>query len=552
MVTHDHWSAPNMAETTKQDGGPTVNRQAWRGTGAVGTDRADVSRPTQTPAQPASVVEYGGRRMAIIVGVMLAALLQTLDSTITNVALPNIQGNLGATVEEGTWVVNGYTIAVVIIIPMIPWFQTMLGRKRYYLACIAGFTVASFACGTATSISELILFRIVQGTFGAGLLATSQTILRDTFPPEQLAASQGIFALGAILGPALGPPLGGVLVDNYNWNWVFDINIVPGIASFLILLLFLRDPAPPRSAGVDIPGFIMLSVGIGSLQYLLSEGERYEWFADQNNVIFGALALLGIGGLMWWELRVRQPLVNLRVFRYRAVWAGFVLALAIGGALLGSTYTLPQFTQGALGFTATQSGLLFLTRAVPIALMTPLIAGRLRRTDPRLFIGMGFILIAVGNISQAFVTTLQSEFWTFALPLALTGAGAAMLFVPLSTAVLGGVPRVVGAEASAFVNLGIQIGGSITIAALTTLIDRRETFHSSVLAAHVNLHSLAYQQLATQPNALQEAASAVYLQSTILSFADASLALGVVAVIAIGFAILLPKPRRGVAGGMSE
>jgi DHA2 family multidrug resistance protein len=268
-------------------------------------------------------------------------------------------------------------------------------------------------------------------------------------------------------------------------------------------------------------------------------------------VIFGVLALLGIGGLVWWELRAQQPLVDLRVFRYRAVWAGFILGLVIGGALFGSTYTLPQFTQGALGFTATLSGLLFLTRAVPIALMTPLVARMSQRIDVRLFIGIGFVVMAAGNISQAFVTTLESEFWSFALPLALTGAGAAMLFVPLSIAVLGGVPRVEGTKASALVNLATQIGGSIMIAALTTVIDRREAFHGSVLAANVNLRNLAYQQLATHPNALQQAAAAVNLQSTILSFADASFVIGIVSLVAVAFASLMPKPRRGVAGGVS-
>src|ERR1035441_10577976 len=229
--------------------------------------RASGARPRAGQAQAGgdqSVVETGARRLLVVLGVMLAALLQTLDATITNVALPNIQGNLGASTDEGTWVINGYTISVVFVIPMIPWLQTLLGRKRYFLICIAGFTAASFACGISTSITELIAFRVIQGLFGAGLLATSQTILRDTFPPEQLGVSQGIFALGAIMGPALGPPLGGFLVDNANWNWVFDINVVPGIISFVLLLTFLRDPSTARRGQLDIPGLLLLIVGIGS------------------------------------------------------------------------------------------------------------------------------------------------------------------------------------------------------------------------------------------------------------------------------------------------
>ena len=494
-----------------------------------------------------SVVETGARRLIIVVGVMLAALLQTLDATITNVALPNIQGNLGASVDEGTWVINGYTIAVVVVIPMIPWLQITLGRKRYFLTCIAGFTAASFACGISTSIDELIAFRVIQGIFGAGLLATSQTILRDTFPPEQLGVSQGIFALGAIMGPALGPPLGGVLVDNANWNWIFDINIVPGTASFLILLAFLRDPTTARRVPLDVPGLVLLVGGIGSLQYVLSEGERWDWFSDTNNCIAGVVAVIGIGGMIWWELRARQPLVDLRAFRYRAVWAGFILAMLIGGAIFGSTYTLPQFVQNSLGYTATLSGLLILMRAIPIGVATPVIARFVGKVDARIFMGIGFFFMALGNYRQATVTTLQSDFGTFVVPLMLTGVGAALLFVPLTTAVLGGVPQQVGAKASAYVNLGTQLGGSIAIAALSTLVDRRSAFHLAALAGSVIPGAPAVLDLPGKPNA-QQLFGAVQGQATILAYADVSLAIAAAAFVAVFLVVLMPKPKRGGSG----
>jgi DHA2 family multidrug resistance protein len=498
-----------------------------------------------------SVVETGARRLLVVVGVMLAALLQTLDSTITNVALPNIQGNLGASVDEGTWVINGYTIAVVIVIPMIPWLQMTLGRKRYFLLCIAGFTAASFACGISTSIDELIAFRVIQGIFGAGLLATSQTILRDTFPPEQLGISQGIFALGAIMGPALGPPLGGILVDNANWNWVFDINVVPGVASFLILLACLRDPTTPRQVPLDVPGLVLLVAGIGSFQYVLSEGERWDWFSDTNNCIAAVVAFIGIGGLIWWELRAKQPLVDLRAFRYRAVWAGFILAMLIGGAIFGSTYTLPQFVQGSLSFTATLSGLLILMRAIPIGLATPFIARVVGRVDARIFMAFGFFFMALGNYTQATLTTINSDFQTFVLPLMLTGVGAALLFVPLTTAVLGGVPQQVGAKASAYVNLGTQLGGSITIAALSTLVDRRGAFHLAVLAGNLVPGSASVSRLPSTPNPGQ-LFGIVHEQATILAYADVSLAIAAATFIAIFLVMLMPKPKKGGAAGGVE
>jgi DHA2 family multidrug resistance protein len=501
------------------------------------------------PAGDQSVVETGTRRLIIVLGVMLASLMQTLDSTITNVALPNIQGNLGASQDEGTWVVNGYTIAVVIVIPMIPWLQITLGRKRYFLICIAGFTAASFACGISTSIDELIAFRVIQGIFGAGLLATAQTILRDTFPPEQLGISQGIFALGAIMGPALGPPLGGVLVDNANWNWVFDINVVPGVAAFLILLAFLRDPTTPRKLPLDVPGLLLLVIGIGSFQYVLSEGERWDWFSDTNNCIAAAAGAVGIGLLVWWELRAKQPLVDLRAFRYRAVWGGFVLALLIGGAIFGSTYTLPQFVQDSLDFTATLSGLLIFMRAIPIGLATPFIARFVGKVDARIFMAIGFFFMALGNYVQGVNTTLVSDFRTFIFPLMLTGVGAALLFVPLTTAVLGGVPQDVGAKASAYVNLGTQLGGSIAIAALSTLIDRREAFHLSVLAGNVIPGLPGVPAHAAKSGALFDIVNG---QATILSYADVSYAIAAAALVAVFLVFVMPKPKKGASAGGVE
>ena len=505
--------------------------------------------PESTP----SLVESGGRRLIVVVGVMLSALLQTLDSTITNVALPNIQGSLGASPDEATWVINGYTIAVVIVIPMIPWLQTVFGRKRYFLGCIAGFTVASFLCGTSSSIDELIVFRIVQGIFGAGLLATGQTILRDTFPPEQLGVSQGIFAIGAIMGPALGPPLGGILVDNANWNWVFDINVAPGIASFLILAAFLRDPPRSKATTLDVPGLIFLVVGIGSLQYVLSEGERWDWFSDTNNVLFACAAFIGITLLIWRELTAREPLVDLRIFRFRAVYGGFVLAMVMGGAIFGSTYTLPQLVQNSLGFTATLSGLLIFMRAIPIALATPIISRYVGQVDARIFMTIGFIALGTGNLLQAYGTTLISEFGTFIIPLMLTGVGAALLYIPLSTAVLGGVSQREGARAAAYVNLGVQLGGSILIAALSTLIDRRTAFHLSLLAdnyapgsTNLNGFSMAGRSAAEQLLTL------VNGQATILSYADATFAIAGMCYVAIALVFIMPRPRRGVKGGPGE
>ena len=237
------------------------------GSGAPAASAAPQTAQAQAQRAQADVTEHGLRRVLIVAGVMLAALMQTLDSTITNVALPTIQGNLGASQDEGTWVITAYVIAAIVIIPLTPWLQNRFGRRNYFLVSIVGFTLASVVCGTSESLTTLILARAVQGAFGGGLLATGQSIMRDTFPPSQLAASQGIFALGAIMGPALGPPLGGYLVDNFSWNWCFMINILPGIASAVILFLFLKDPNKADSrTPIDAVGLALLAIGLSTLQ----------------------------------------------------------------------------------------------------------------------------------------------------------------------------------------------------------------------------------------------------------------------------------------------
>ncbi|MDB5027002.1 MAG: transporter [Candidatus Eremiobacteraeota bacterium] len=289
------------------------------------------------------VTESGLRLVLIVMGVMLAALMQTLDTTITNVALPNIQGNLGASQDEATWVVTAYTIAAIIVIPLTPWLQGRFGRKAYFLTSIVGFTVASMLCGWSANLDQLVVGRIVQGAFGGGLLATSQSILRDSFPPKQLGLSQGIFAIGAVMGPALGPPLGGFLVDNASWNWAFEINLVPGTIAFVLLFLLLRDPDPKRKLPIDAAGLALLAVMLGTLQYVLTEGERHDWLADPAIALSTAVCVVGFAAFVWWELfGTKTPIVDLRILATRSVAAGTVLSAVIGVAGLGSAYTLPQ------------------------------------------------------------------------------------------------------------------------------------------------------------------------------------------------------------------
>jgi DHA2 family multidrug resistance protein len=491
------------------------------------------------PGGRTSVVEYGGRRAIVVGAVMLAALLQTLDSTITNVALPTLQGNLGGSTDETAWVLNGYTIAVVIVIPVIPWLQTVLGRKRYFMISIAGFTVMSFLCGISSSIGELIAFRIAQGIFGAGLLATGQAIMRDTFPESQISISQAIFALGAVVGPALGPPIGGWLVDNASWNWCFEINILPGIVSTILIALFLRDAEKATRRPLDILGLVLLVSGVGALQYLLSEGERYEWLADSTNLLCALVACAALAGLVGWELRgTRHPIVDIAIFKYRSLAAGFGLSLVLGAAIFGTNYILPQFVQYSLGYTATLSGLLVLVKAAPIAVLTIVVAQFVTKVDARILMAIGFGVTAIASFWFGLLTTPVSGFWTLGAPLALSGAALAFIFVPISVSVLGAVPAARGGSASAWTNLGMQLGGSVSIALLGTLVDRRIAFHQSVLASAVQVPGAHGGSLATVG-----IAQLVASQAAVLAYADTSYALAIFAAIAVPLVFIMRRPR---------
>jgi MFS family permease len=321
-------------------------------------------------AAPPSLVEYGTHRILVVAGVMLAALLQTVDLTIVNVALPTIQGNLGATVDEATWVLTGYVVANVVVIPLTPWLQLRFGRKKYFLVSIAGFTLASVLCGMASSLTALILFRIVQGAFGGGLLATAQVVLRDTFPQKQIGLSQSIFALGTILGPSLGPTLGGVLVDNLSWPWVFDVNVVPGILAIVILWRYMRDNGRGRRESVDVTGIALLIVAVSCMQYVLDQGQHDDWFSNQTIVVCTFVCVAATAVFVWWELRVAQPIVDLRVLGSPPVAAALAIAGAYAAVIFPSLLLLPQFTVENLGFTSTLAGFLIGARALPVLFLT--------------------------------------------------------------------------------------------------------------------------------------------------------------------------------------
>ena len=394
----------------------------------------------------------------------------------------------------------------------------------------------------------------MQGLFGGGLVATGQAALRDTFPRHLLGASQAVFALGAIVGPAVGPTIGGWLTDNVSWNYVFFINIVPGIFAAIVILTMMRNPSDPRPTPVDGLGLALLATGLGSLQYILDEGQRNDWFDDPVIRVFGFTTVLGLAGFAFWELfGAKRPIVDLRAFKYRAVAAGSALGFTIGAVLFGATVILPQYVQGLLGFTATLSGELIFVRAAFIALLTPFIArvAGSGKIDTRILLVTGFMLIGVSQIWLGYITTSQNDFASLVPPAIMAGVGLSMLFVPINIAVLSALPQEVIPKATAFQSLSLQLGGSFSTAALITLLAQRSAFHQTVLAGNATPSNAALQicqqQVHSVPAVMGNLYQQIVVQASVMAYADCQWALGALTFFLLPLVFVLPKRRKDAA-----
>jgi len=511
--------------------------------GVHAADAVKSERPT---------VEHGVRLAVVAVSVILATLLEMIDTTIVNVALPNIQGNLGATIDEGPYVVTGYIVASVVIVPLTPWLQARFGLKRYYLASILIFTAASVMCGLPGSFTELVIWRIIQGIGGGGLISTSQTILRDVFPDDKQGTAQGIFALGVIIGPTLGPLIGGYITDNLDWRWCFFVNAPLGLIATLLVVSFLRELERPRRLSLDGVGLVLLTVGLGSMQFVLDQGERKDWFSDGSIRSFSALAIIGIATFIVWELRgARSPIVDLRVLRHPGVWGGSLLGATVGLALYGSLIILPQYTQTLLGFTALLSGQLISVRALAMASLMPLgvklaTGGRL---DPRLQIGAGMALLGASSLMLASVTTSDTPFGALAPSLIVAGFGLSQIFVPLQLSIFAGLDQAEVPKAASFFNLARQLGGSVAIALLVTLLDRTNAQHQTSLAGAVTLASPAAGEFlrvhggstSSTSRALGELTHIVATQASALAYADVARISAYVTLLLTPFVLVLRR-----------
>lgn len=482
-------------------------------------------------------VEHGMRLVIVVAGVSIAAVMQFLDSTIVNVALPIIGGNLGATFDEIGWVVTAYSLAAIAVIPLTGWLALRFGRKRYFLISIIGFTLASALCGMSTTFTGLILARVIQGLFGGGLVATSQAILVSSFPRQRQAVAQGIFAMIAVLGPGLGPTIGGWLTDQYSWPLIFFINLPLGVFCVLTLGSTLRE-WPSERRPIDVLGIFLLVSGLACLQYFLERGEVKQWFDDPGIRICAAWAAIGLVWFVIHALRTEHPVLELRTLRHRNLALAAIATFALGANLFGSLLILPLYLQNALGFTALGAGLLLALRAVPTALLAPVSTILLQRgvIAPRVAAAFGFLALATGTYAIAQSITAQSDSGTFVPSMVFIGVSFAFLWTPLGVISLRGLPaRELGYGAAIF-NLSAQIGGAVSIAIVTAMQERRSAFWWSSLAGGVNARNIALQRAAQHVDMHQLLVGLqglVAQQVYVLTYRDLLLMLVVPAILAI-------------------
>ena len=478
----------------------------------------------------------GGSVALITITVMLGLIMAIIDTTIVNVAINTIGGNLGATVDEVAWVATGYILANVVVMPLNGWLTALLGRKTFYATSLAVFTIASFFCGTARSIWVLVFYRVVQGIGGGALQPTAQAIMFETFPPERRGAAMAIFGMGAMVGPAIGPALGGWIVDNANWPLIFYINVPIGIAAFLMTLAFIPDPkyiAKPKG-GIDWIGLSLLTAGLSTLQFVLEQGERDEWFSSRTIQVCAFVSVVALISFVVKSLRDRHPIVDLKVFKFRSFSVGSFLGIIMGFGLYGTALILPLFFQSLLGFTAFDTGLALMPGAFSTAVSMLIIGRILNRIDGRWSIVFGTLLFAwsswmLGGLS------VQAGYWDVFWPRLIQGFALGFLFVPLTTISLGDVPVPEMAGATGVFTLLRQLGGSLGIAILTTMLTHRTAIAWNVLASGVTQsHGYSIGQLTQM----------VSQQSAMIAYNYLFRATAIVFVLSTPLIFLIKKPKR--------
>ncbi|MGB8456518.1 MAG: DHA2 family efflux MFS transporter permease subunit [Candidatus Acidiferrum sp.] len=428
----------------------------------------------------------------IAVAVMLSTFMEVLDTTVVNVSLPHIAGSLSATVEEATWTLTSYLVANAIILPLTGWLSNFFGRKRMLMLSVTGFTVASFLCGLAPSLSFLVVCRIVQGACGGGLQPISQAILLESFAPEDRGKAMGFWGLGIVVAPMLGPVLGGWLTDSYSWRWVFYINVPIGIASIVMTSLFIFDPSYIRRASqkIDYWGIGMLAVGIACLQIVLDKGQEKDWFGTDWITALAVISGVVLLAFLLYELHIKDPVVNLRVFTNRTYSTGVFLMSLLGVGLYGTTVLIPLVLQTLLGYPAMRAGLAMAPRGLGSFIAMPVVGMIMTKFDPRKMLMLGMVVSGI-TLFQISRLNLNAGFWDFFWPQFYMGLSLGLIFVPLTTISMSPIRKENMGNATSLFNLVRNLGGSIGISAVSTMQTRFQQRNINILGADVNPYSLS-------------------------------------------------------------
>ncbi len=483
--------------------------------------------------------------------------MEVLDTSVVNVSLPHIAGNLSATVDEATWVLTSYIVANAIILPISGWLASYFGRKRLLMAVVTGFTVSSLACGLAPTLPALIFFRVMQGTTGGGLQPLSQAVLLEAFPVEERGTAMAFWGLGIVAAPILGPTIGGWLTENYSWRWVFYINLPVGILSIVMIYLYVFDPAYIRRASrrVDLWGLGMLALGMACFQIMLDKGQEEDWFSSHLIVVLAIVAVVGLTAFVIRELSTPDPIVDFRLFRYRTFTAGVFVVTVLGFVLYGSLILIPLFMQELLGFTAETAGLWSSPRGIGTLVFMPLTGFLLgRRWDPRLLLGVGVAVAAMAFFSYAGLN-LDAGPTDFLWPQLLQGAGLAMVFVPLTTITMDPIPLPSMGYATSIYSLIRNMGSSMGISFVTTELARRSQFHQERLTEAITAYSPNVQQAMKSMGEIMSPTQDLGLiygqilrQASMLSFLDLFHILGILFLAVIPTIWLMRRPRQRAAG----
>lgn len=512
---------------------------------------------------PDSLVEYGPRRVIITITAILCALLEIVDTTIVNVALNDMKGNMGATLNEIGWVITAYAIGNVIIVPMTSWLAQQFGRRNYFAFSIVLFTICSFLCGNATSIWELVFFRFVQGLGGGALLVTSQTIITESYPVQKRSMAQAIYGLGVIIGPTLGPPLGGYIVKNFSWPYIFYINIPIGIVATLLTLQYVRSPKYAEKKGrgeIDYWGIILLAISVGSLQYVLERGQEDDWFSSKIIIMLTISAVLGIFFFIWRELSYKNPIVELRVLKNGNLRIGTMLSFIMGFGLYGSTFIIPLYTQSVLGWDAQQSGALMIPAALTTAFMMPIIGQLLQRgVKQQILVALGLVMFFLYSFWGYKALTPDTDKDAFFWMLILRGIGMGMLFIPITALSLSSLRGQEIGQGASFTGMMRQLGGSFGIAIITTFLAHQNQVHRVALVSHLNadnpyvqnrLSAITQGNIAkgmsvdvAQASAYKMMDFAVFKQASVLSYMDVFLYLGILFLIFVPFVLLVKSKK---------